>query len=254
MLRGRADGLLPPPRMILPQLLWRFARHRDDPGFYRLQADDAIRWLEASGVSFGPGLRVLDLGCGHGVFGGRLRERGCEVTFADESNLLLPELRSAPFLPVNLDRDDLSGLGEYDLVICSNVLEHLRHPEPFLARAHQLLRPGGHFYLSWTNWLSPWGGHEFSPLHYLGPGLGPRLFDALGGRRFHRPGVNLFVTSIGGILRTLRTATSLEVVRRAPRYYTELSFLMGIPGLREFLAWNAALLLRRRSPGNLPAT
>ena len=239
--------------MILPQLLWRFARHRDDPGFYQLQADDAIRWLRRAGVPLGPGCRVLDLGCGHGVFGGRLRGLGCEVTFADESNHLLPELRSAPFRPVNLDQDHLAGFGEFDLVICSNVLEHLRHPEQFLARAHQLLRPAGLLYLSWTNWLSPWGGHEFSPWHYLGPARGPRVYDALGGRRFHRPGVNLFVTSIGGILQTLRTATSLELVRSAPRYYTELSFLMRIPGVREFLAWNAALLLRRRAPGTLSA-
>ncbi len=230
--------------MILPQLLWRFARHRDDRVFYAMQATDAIRWLRHSGVRLGGGVRVLDLGCGHGVFGGELRKLGCEVVFADESNHLLPEHRDARFLPVNLDRDSLDSLGEYDLVICSNVLEHLAQPRRFLASARCLMKPGGRIYLSWTNWLSPWGGHEFSPLHFLGPRLGSRLFDALGGKRFHRPGENLFVTHIGRTLDWLEQDGALEVEAMAPRYYTEFAGLVRLPGIREFVTWNCSLLLR----------
>jgi len=232
--------------MILPQLLWRFAKHRDDPVFYSMQATDAIRWLQARGVRLGAGVRALDLGCGHGVFGGELRKLGCEVVFADETNYLLPEHREAPFLSVNLDRDTLDGLGRYDLVICSNVMEHLAEPRQFLKRAEGLLTPGGRLYLSWTNWLSPWGGHEFSPLHYLGPRLGPAIFDRFAAKRFHHPGKNLFITHIGRTLGWIRNDARLEVEAMAPRYYTELGFLMRLPGLREFLAWNCALLLRRR--------
>lgn len=234
--------------MILPQLLWRFLRHRDDPGFYTLQATDAIRWLQANGVKMGTETTALDLGAGHGVFGGELRRLGCRVTFADESNLLLPEHRDAPFIPINLDRDELSGLGRFDLVVCSNVLEHLAQPKRLLLTAHELLTERGALYLSWTNWLSPWGGHEFSPLHYLGPNLGARLHDTLGRpARFHRPYVNLFPTYVGDVLRTIRRESRLEVAKAAPRYYTELPFLMAIPGLREFAAWNCALLLRMKA-------
>ena len=39
--------------MILPQLLWRFVHHRDDPEFYRMQALDAIGWIEEGGVRIG---------------------------------------------------------------------------------------------------------------------------------------------------------------------------------------------------------
>ena len=233
--------------MILPQLLWRFLRHRDDPVFYELQATDAIRWLAANGVALGPGTTALDLGCGHGVFGGELTKRGCRVTFADESDLLLPAHQGAPFMAVNLDRDELAPLGRHDLVICSNVLEHLAKPERLLLAAHELLTDRGLLYLSWTNWLSPWGGHEFSPLHYLGPSLGPRLYDALSRRpRFHKPHVNLFPTYIGHVLKVVREQSRLELVKAAPRYYTELPFVMALPGVREFAAWNCALLLRRR--------
>lgn len=232
--------------MILPQLLWRFAKHRDDPVFYAMQATDAIRWLQTRGVKLGPGVKALDLGCGHGVFGGELRKLGCEVVFADETNYLLPEHRDAPFLPVNLDRDTLEGLGRYDLVIFSNVMEHLAEPRQFLKRADGMLNPGGRMYLSWTNWLSPWGGHEFSPLHYLGPGLGTAVFDRFAAKRFHHPGKNLFITHIGRTLDWIGEDARLEVEAMAPRYYTEFAWLMRLPGLREFLAWNCALLLRRR--------
>src|ERR1700722_15004552 len=121
--------------MILHKLLLRFAKHRDDAQFYLLQAQDAIRWIEAKGVKFGKETRVLDLGCGHGVFGAELVKKGCQVTFADESNGLFPELSSAPFRQVNIDRDDLSALGTYDLVVCSNVLEHLEKPAQFIHSA-----------------------------------------------------------------------------------------------------------------------
>jgi len=234
--------------MILPQLLWRFLRHRDDPVFYRMQAADAIRWMDSKGVPQGAATSALDLGCGHGVFGGLLQSRGCRVTFADASNLLLPAYRDAPFLAVDLDRDPLESLGRHDLVVCSNVLEHLSSPRRLLDAAAGLLQPDGALYLSWTNWLSPWGGHEFSPLHYLGPSWGPRLYDAWARTpRFHTPGVNLFPTYIGRVLGWIRETGKLRIAAMAPRYYAEFAVLMRIPGLREVAAWNCALLLKRAS-------
>ena len=233
--------------MILNKLLLRFLKHGDDPEFYLLQARDAIRWLKESGVALGPQLRALDLGCGHGVFGAELIKQGCQVTFADEQNFLLPEISSAPFRRINIDTDDLSVLGQYDLVICSNVFEHLAKPDRFLKSAHEILSKQGKLYLSWTNWLSPWGGHDFAPFHYFGPRLGQRLFDKIVRRpRKHIAFVNLYPTYIGQTLDKIRKDSNLVLLRAAPRYYTEFPFILKIPLLREFLAWNCALLLGRR--------
>ena len=230
--------------MILHKLLARFLKHGDDPEFYLLQARDAIRWLQQSGVALGPQVRALDLGCGHGVFGAELVKLGCPVTFADEENFLLPEISQAPFRKINIDRDDLATLGKYDLVICSNVFEHLAKPSQFLDSVDKILAPGGRLYLSWTNWLSPWGGHDFAPFHYLGPGFGQWLFDKLVRRpRKHIAFQNLYPTYIGAVLRHIRQTPDLLILRAAPRYYTELSFLLAVPVAREFLAWNCALLV-----------
>ena len=51
---------------------------------------------------------------------------------------------------------------------------------------------------------------------------------------------------LGETLRWIQAQPGLRVVRAAPRYYTELAFLLKIPVLREFLAWNCALLIEGR--------
>lgn len=246
---GRADFELVPREeyMIIHKLIAQHLSHRDNADFYQMQAADAIKWLKNKGVRVGPGVKALDLGCGHGIFGAELLKQGCDTTFSDEQNLLLPEIKDARFLKFNIDREDLGKLGEFDLVICSNVLEHLSRPMPFLETIQNVLAPGGRFYLSWTNWLSPWGGHEFSPFHYMGPTVGVRIFDSVMRKpRFHTPYVNLFPTTIGGVLNKLRSNSQVEIQSMAPRYYPELAWIMRIPVLREFLTWNSALLLRRR--------
>lgn len=232
--------------MIIHKLILHHLRAKDDSGFYEMQADDAIGWILAQGVPIAKGTEAMDLGCGHGIFGKQLREKGAKVLFVDEENYLLDSLAGEPFRRFNIDAEALDSLPQMDLVICSNVLEHLGRQSDFLAGCHRMLKPGGHLYLSWTNWLSPWGGHEFSPFHFLGPKLGPKCYDALVGKaRKHTPYVNLFPISIGWTLSALKANKSLTIKSVAPRYYPELKFLMSLPGIREFAAWNCAILLRR---------
>jgi SAM-dependent methyltransferase len=235
--------------VIIHKLILQHFKHRDDETFYDFQAQDAIKWIERSCVSLGPNVSALDLGCGHGLFGTELMKRGCKVTFSDEENSLWSEVADAPFRRFNIDRDDFGRLGQYDLVVCSNVLEHLSRPERFIDSCHQLLTPTGKLYLSWTNWLSPWGGHEFSPFHYLGARRGHLLYDKVVKRkRNHTPFENLYPTYIGSVLKRIRASPNLEILRAAPRYYTEFSFLVRVPAVREFLTWNCALLIGRKNP------
>ncbi len=230
------------------KLIRRHLKHGDDADFYLLQARDAIRWIERMGVGLGSQTRALDLGCGHGIFGAELIKRQCQVTFADEENALLPEISKAPFRRINIDRDELASLGEYDLVICSNVLEHLAKPKQFLDSVHRILSLTGKLYLSWTNWLSPWGGHEFSPFHYLGAGRGHLIYDKIAKRkRKHTPFNNLFPTYIGSTLKLIRQNPNLRMLAAAPRYYPELAFLVRVPLVREFFTWNCSLLLCRKN-------
>jgi SAM-dependent methyltransferase len=140
------------------------------------------------------------------------------------------------------------GDGSFDLVVSSNVLEHVADPWPLVDELARVCRPGGHVWLSWTNWLSPIGGHEITPFHYLGPRMGVRVYSAIWRRppRWNRPGDTLFVTHIGGVLKRLR-AGSMDVLDVAPRYWPSLRALSRMPGIREFAMWNCVVLLRRPS-------
>lgn len=233
--------------MIIHKLLARHLRHRDDAVFYLMQATAAIEWIARHGGRVGPGAKILDLGCGHGVFGNELLKRACDVTFSDDHCAVNPEIKNTKFIEFNIDTDAISKVGKYDLVICSNVLEHLSKPDVFLKTAHEMLLPDGMLYLSWTNWLSLWGGHEFSPFHYLGTRRGHLIFDKVTGKqRKHTPYVNLYPTYIGSVMKLIRQDTQLKIQYVAPRYFTEFGFIMHIPLVREFLAWNCAMLLKSK--------
>jgi SAM-dependent methyltransferase len=232
--------------MILFQLIRRHLKHGDDEVFYRLQATDAMHWIQRHAGSGFADQQILDLGCGHGVFGEELIQTGADVTFADAADLRAQRLKASKFLQIDLDQQEAQTLGQFHGVVCSNVLEHLKHPDRLIQNMETLLAPGGWFYLSWTNWLSPWGGHEFSPFHYLGPQLGPKCFDRLTGKkRLHTPGENLFVTRIGKTLSAIKSRPELKVLACAPRYYPELAWITKAPLLREFFTWNCALLIQR---------
>lgn len=234
--------------MIIHKLLLGFRKHRGGyPEFFLLQAQDAIQWIQRSGVRLGPGTTVLDLGCGFGDFGGELAKLGCQVLLADDDSFVLPQYSKLPFRRVNIDKDQLETLGRFDLAICSNVFEHLSKPDRLLASIDSLLVPGGKFYLSWTNWLSPYGGHEFAPYHYLGPKLGYSVFTKVSKKGSqHVPFQNLFPTYIGRTLSRIRRNPNLRILRMSPRYYPEFSFIMHFPIFREFFAWNCALLIEKR--------
>src|SRR5262245_29228137 len=117
--------------MIIHKLIKHHLKHADDDAFYEMQAEDAVRWIVESGIPVGPKTRVLDLGCGHGIFGVQFVKRGCEVVFSDYQESLRNELRGMPFRKFEVGKGDLGALGEYDLVPFSNVFEHLADPDGF---------------------------------------------------------------------------------------------------------------------------
>jgi SAM-dependent methyltransferase len=232
------------------RLLWRLWRdERSDPEpFYRLLAAIAVRDLDDH---HGPlaGQTLVDLGCGPGYYTDAFRGRGARVIPVDNSVDEL-ELGGAP--PAGYVVADAGALpladGTADGVFCSNMLEHTPSADPVIAEIERVLRPGGWAYISWTNWYSPWGGHLMSPYHYLGPRLGPRLYERRHGRpEKHAYGETLWACHIGATLRLVGRHPGLEITRVEPRYWPWARAVMRVPGLRELVAWNCVIRVRRRS-------
>ncbi len=228
--------------------LWRlFRNEREDPEpFYTLLADRAVDDLERR---HGPlaGRRVLDLGCGPGYYTRVFRRRGADVVPVDSD---LAELESAGGAPEGALVADAADLpledGSVDAVFCSNLLEHTDRAREVIVETERVLRPGGWAYLSWTNWYSPWGGHEIVPYHYLGPRLGPRLYERRHGRpRKNVPGEGLFPVHIGPVLRFVRARPGLRIDSVEPRYWPRLKAVCAVPGLRELVTWNCVIRATR---------
>lgn len=223
---------------------WRlFRREQEDPvPFYTLLAREAVADLERRR---GPlaGQLVVDLGCGPGFYTRAFRDRGAAVVPVDSSRAEMEQLGAPPEGAVVADAGALPLADEsVDGAFCSNVLEHTPAAAPIVAEIGRVLRPGGWAYISWTNWYSPWGGHDMSPYHYLGPRLGPALYERRHGRpRKHAYGETLWACHIGPTLRLVRAQPRLEIERAEPRYWPWAAPICRVPGLRELVTWNCVI-------------
>jgi len=101
-----------------------------------------------------PGGRVLDVGCGRGLFLRMLRDcgydvRGTELSAATAANC-------DPGIPIDVGelRPGMYDPGSFDLICMWHVLEHMRRPDVALQAAWEALAPGGRLLLAVPNFAS----------------------------------------------------------------------------------------------------
>lgn len=222
-------------------------RHRAEPMPFHLAVSGLVlRYLASRGVRVAGG-RWLDVGTGNGVLPMRLLEAGArEAVALDVADRRVNGARATRFVAGRAERLPFAD-GSFDGVTSSNVLEHTRDTVASVDELLRVTRPGGVIFLSWTNWLSPMGGHEWSPFHYLGPNAGVRTYEAVRGKPppWNLPGRTLFPVHVGDVLRLVRSL-DVDVLDVAPRYWPSWRFLARIPGLREVALWNCVMLMRAR--------
>lgn len=225
-----------------------FRTQFDDPdGFYNLLAEDTVmivdRYHRVEGQS------VIDVGGGSGYFARAFRQSGSSSVFVEPFWEEMTEVGRTLGYGVLGDGMNLPFAdGSFDICHSSNVIEHVTDPKCFFDEMARVVRPGGTIFLAFTNWFSPFGGHETSPWHYLGgEHAAVRYEKKLGHAPKNRYGSSLFRLDIAEVLRWARTSQDADLIDAFPRYYPAWTKrILGIPGLREFLTWNAVLVLRRR--------
>ncbi len=230
------------------RLLAAFRREQADPGsFYSLLARDSVALVE--GHIRLAGSQVVDVGGGAGYFADAFRERGarCVLIEPDPAELYT---RGVPGRASVIGDGYWLPLADASVDVCfsCNVLEHVRDPAGLVDEMIRVTRPGGLVYLSYTVWLSPWGGHESAPFHYLGGNYALRRYIRRHGRKPKNVyGETMFPLGVGQILSLVRRRADVAVAEARPRYYPRwCRFLLFLPGLRELLTWNLLVILRRQ--------
>jgi len=104
------------------------------------------------------GKRLLDAGCGTGFFSEKACSRGAVVTSMDVGHRLLEHValkcHSARVVGSVIE----TGFREesFDLVVCSEVIEHTRDPYLAVKELYRVLKPGGMLALTVPNWTWKW--------------------------------------------------------------------------------------------------
>lgn len=187
---------------------------------------------------------VLDVGAGPREFAQAFRDAGSHYVPLDHD----PAVASVRDGGVVGDALRLPlADGSVDVVFSSNMWEHVPHPEAVADELLRVTRPGGVVFLSYTNWLSPWGGHETSPWHWLGGHRAVRRYERRHGHPpKNRVGETLHRVSVRQGLAWARSAEA-DVLAARPRYLPDwCAVILRLPGVREVVTWNLLLVLRRR--------
>ena len=93
---------------------------------------------------------VCDLGCGNGYMAGRIAELGLDVTGVDasESGIALAQSTypQATFVRATVDSNlrDETLPEQFDLVVSSDVIEHMYRPADLVEAAVSLVKPNGY--------------------------------------------------------------------------------------------------------------
>ncbi len=136
------------------------------------------------------GLRVLDAGCGSGLYGELLLERGARVTGIDQSEQMLAHARRRlAGRDVELRVADLRqplpfADGSFDAVVSALVLHYVRDWSTPLAEFRRVLRPSGWLQFSTHHPASDVA--HYDPERYLEVEAREDVIDWAGPIRFYR--------------------------------------------------------------------
>ncbi len=180
------------------------------------------------------GMRVLDAGCGPGVYAEWLLDRGAEVIAIDASPRMVELARERTRGRADVRVADLAApLGfladaTIDLVLSPLVLEYVRDWRATFAEFHRVLVPGGHLVVSVTHPLFDYtyfrstAYFETEPVSAEWKGFGVRV-QMPTYRRSLQETLNPFADAGFAITRILEPRPT-EAFRAAdPKHYEELS-------------------------------
>lgn len=132
-----------------------------DPGseFKPLHDINPLRLEYIDSLATLNGKRVLDVGCGGGILSESMAARGANVTGVDlgEKALKVAKLhllesgQKVDYRLIAVEALAQQEPGQYDVVTCMEMLEHVPDPASIVRSCSQLVKPGGHVFFSTLN-------------------------------------------------------------------------------------------------------
>lgn len=117
-----------------------------------------LEWIDRlAGLA---GKRVIDIGCGGGILSDSMARKGALVTGIDLSAkaLRVAQLHALEAGTTNVSYEEISAEamaqehpGEFDVVTCMEMLEHVPDPGSVVRACSALVKPGGWVFLSTLN-------------------------------------------------------------------------------------------------------
>ncbi len=136
---------------------------------------DAVRELEAERLRK---LRILEIGCGNGNISHPLASLGHTVFSTDVDFTSVKTAKGRNTFPnarfFVSDGETLAGKGRFDVVLASEVLEHVRIPERLVSVCKELIDPDGILILTVPNGYGP------CELAISGLSVGGKVLKAMG--------------------------------------------------------------------------
>ncbi len=97
----------------------------------------------------GNGLDILDVGSGDGIIGERISQMGNNVASVDLPTVAVQAHSCEGLLAVAGDAERLSFASNiFDVVLASEIMEHLWNPHSFVDEAYRVLKTDGHLIVS----------------------------------------------------------------------------------------------------------
>ncbi|KAF2881912.1 hypothetical protein ILUMI_24256 [Ignelater luminosus] len=115
------------------------------------------------------GLKILEVGCGGGIFSEPLSQYGCTIVgidpctdmihIAKQHMALNPSLTNIRYINETIEEHSKKYFEEYDAVVATEVLDHVDERDLFLDLCCRCLKPGGPIFVTtinktWTAWLT----------------------------------------------------------------------------------------------------
>ena len=117
-----------------------------------------LEWI--NGICPVAGLKALDVGCGGGILSDALARKGASVTGIDLSTKALKvaqlhaleaQTAGVTYREISAEALALEAPGQFDVVTCMEMLEHVPDPASVVKACATLVKPGGWVFFSTLN-------------------------------------------------------------------------------------------------------